>query len=65
MEDLKKGDLVLNTNKHSNVKSKHAIFLNYGLNASYAKQKSLSKVLIDGMIVQIPTAFLTKSLEEE
>jgi len=65
MEDLKRGDLVLNTNRHSNVKSKHAIFLNYGLNASCAEQKTLSKVLIDGMIIQIPTAFLKKSLKEE
>ena len=58
MGKLKSGDLVLNTNKHSNTNIKFAIFLNYGFNAAYQGEKSLSKILLGSKVVQIPTAFL-------
>lgn len=63
MEDLKKGDLVFNTNEYSNCSSKYGIFLEYGLNAAYCQEKRLSKILLDNKVVQIPTAFLTKNLK--
>jgi len=63
LEDLKKGDLVLNTNRHSNASSFCGIFLEYGLNAAYCQEKRLSKILLDNKVVQIPTAFLTKNLK--
>ncbi len=65
MEDLEKGDLVLNTNKLSNSTSFCGIFLEYGLNAAYCQEKRLSKILLDNQVVQIPTAFLTKNLKRK
>jgi hypothetical protein len=63
LEDLIKGDLILNTNKHSNAESFCGIFLEYGKNAAYQREKRLSKILLDNKVVQIPTAFLTKNLK--
>ena len=60
MEYLNKGDLVLNTNKHSNCVSFCGIFLEYGVNST---KKKISKILLDDKVVQIPTAFLTKNLK--
>tara|TARA_B000000557_G_scaffold171757_1_gene139711 strand:- start:1086 stop:1298 length:213 start_codon:yes stop_codon:yes gene_type:complete len=65
LEDLEKGDLVLNTNKLSNSTSFCGIFLEYGLNAAYCQEKRLSKILLDNQVVQIPTAFLTKNLKRK
>lgn len=62
---LTKGDLVLNTNKFSNSRCDVGIFISYGKNSSYQESKTLSKILLNKEIVQIPTDFLEKITKEE
>lgn len=60
MVDLIKGDLVINTNKYSNSNCIFGIFISYGKNSAYQENKTLSKVLLNTEIIQIPTSFLEK-----
>lgn len=65
MDILTKGDLVLNTNKFSNSNCSVGIFISYGKNSAYQENKTLSKILLNKEIVQIPTGFLEKLTKEE
>lgn len=63
MDELNKGDLIsLHSiyTKNLNIKSKYCMFLEYGQNTSCQKLKSLSKVLIENRIIQLPTSQIRK-----
>lgn len=63
MVELKKGDLVSLHPRYteiSKIKSKFCLFLEYGQNTSYQQLKSLSKVLIENRIIQLPTSQIKK-----
>ena len=58
MGEIKKGDLILNTNINAKSAMKFGIFLSYGKNAASQEEKRLSKVLIENQVVQIQTSFI-------
>ena len=64
MGRLVKGDLVLNTNEFSNNDCKFGIFISYRKNSAFQENKTLSKILLNTEIVQIPTGFLEKITKE-
>ena len=64
MVKLNKGDLVylhpIHSAKIANIKSKYCLFLEYGQNTSCQQLTSLSKVLIENRILQLPTSQIKK-----
>ena len=48
----------------TNIKSKYLLFLEYGQNTSCQQLKSLSKVLIENRILQLPTSQIKKVKSE-
>jgi hypothetical protein len=61
--ELNKGDLVSLHPRYteiSKIKSKFCLFLEYGQNTSFQQLKSLSKVLIENRIIQLPTSQIKK-----
>ena len=62
MDKLNSGDLIINIfNENSSVDFEVGIFLDYGINVtSRKKTKSLSKILLDKKIIQLPTETIEK-----
>ena len=62
MDKLKPGDLIINVfNENFSVDFEAGIFLDYGLNfTSRRKTMSLSKILLDKKIIQLPTETIEK-----
>jgi len=59
LEELKTGELVLKINNHKPV-IQYAMFLSYGKNAAFQQHSSLSIILLNSDVIQIPTSFLMK-----
>ena len=58
MGTLKKGQLVLYNSKKPNMQNIFVIFVDYSTNAALQKEKTLSKVLLDNSLIQVPTSYL-------
>lgn len=63
MVELNKGDLVrlhpMNT-QMTGIESNYCLFLEYGQNTSLQQLKSLSKILVENRILQLPTSQIKK-----
>ena len=59
MEELRSGDLVYKINRRKPLEQ-YAIFLNYGKNAAQQQHKSLSVILLNNSIIQVPTGYVRK-----
>jgi len=59
LEKIKTGDLVF---KVSNRKPliQYAIFLSYGKNAAQQQHSSLSVILLNNAVIQVPTGYIRK-----
>ena len=63
MVELNKGDLVRlhpMYTQMTGIKSNYCLFLEYGQNTSFQQLKSLSKILVENRILQLPTSQIRK-----
>jgi hypothetical protein len=59
LEELRSGDLVCKINRRKSL-DQYAIFLGYGKNAAQQQHESLSVILLDNSIIQVPTVYIRK-----
>lgn len=59
MEELRSGDLVRKINRSKSLEQ-YAVFLRYGKNAAQKQHKSLSLILLNDSIIQVPTCYVRK-----